>query len=83
MRTLKYSFPTMPENQSASVKVLVVDDDQDILMAAQLLLKQYVALVHAESNPEQILMRMAEEHYDVIFLDMNFSRDLTSGQDGI
>jgi DNA-binding NtrC family response regulator len=63
-------------------KILIVDDDQDVLQAASLLLKKQVALLHTEKDPQRIPMLLKNESYDVIFLDMNFSGDLTSGKEG-
>jgi two-component system response regulator HydG len=63
-------------------KVLIVDDDEDILQAARLLLKQHAAEVHTEKRPETIPALLQNESYDVIFLDMNFVRGVTSGQEG-
>ncbi len=62
--------------------ILIVDDDADILTAARLLLKKQVAAVNTESNPERIPSLLKENHYDVIFLDMNFTKDVSSGQEG-
>ena len=47
-------------------KILVVDDNEDILSAARLLLKQHVALVQTEKNPERIPFHMKNETWDVI-----------------
>ncbi|OPX21641.1 MAG: sigma-54-dependent Fis family transcriptional regulator [Candidatus Latescibacteria bacterium 4484_107] len=63
-------------------KILVVDDDEDVLLAARLLLKQHGALVHTEKDPERIPGLLKNETYDVILLDMNFSRDATGGHEG-
>jgi two-component system response regulator HydG len=63
-------------------KVLIVDDDEDILQAARLLLKQHAAEVHTEKKPDTIPALLQNESYDVIFLDMNFVRGVTSGQEG-
>ena len=63
-------------------KLLVVDDDQDVLLAAKLFLKQHFAIVHTEKDPENISNLLANENYDVILLDMNFSKDATSGKEG-
>ena len=63
-------------------KTLVVDDNEDVLLAAKLLLKQHVGIVVTEKNPEMILRLLNNDIYDVIFLDMNFTRDMTSGQEG-
>ena len=63
-------------------KVLIIDDDKDVLLAAKLFLKQHFNIVHTEENPENIPNLMQHETYDVILLDMNFSRDATSGKEG-
>jgi DNA-binding NtrC family response regulator len=63
-------------------KILVVDDDRDVLLAATLFLKQHAQLVRTESKPALIPSLMKEESFDVILLDMNFTRDVSSGQEG-
>ncbi len=65
-----------------SGKVLIVDDNEDILSAARILLKQHMALVTAEKSPERIPALLKGETYDVILLDMNFAKGATSGQEG-
>lgn len=63
-------------------KILIVDDDEDVLLAAKLFLKQHFSFVHTEKNPENLPALLKNESYDVILLDMNFSRDATSGKEG-
>ncbi len=63
-------------------KVLVIDDDKDVLLAARLLLKQHAELVHTETKPESIPALLKNESYDIILLDMNFTVDASSGQEG-
>jgi len=63
-------------------KILIIDDDEDILQAARLLLKQHVSHVHTEKTPEVLTSLLKNEAYDVIFLDMNFAKGATSGQEG-
>ena len=63
-------------------KILIVDDDVDVLLAARLFLKQHFTIVHTEKNPENIPTLFKSECYDVVLLDMNFSRDATSGKEG-
>ena len=62
--------------------ILIVDDDQDVLLAAKLFLRQHFSIVHTEKNPENIQTQMKNVSYDIILLDMNFSRDATSGKEG-
>ncbi len=68
--------------EKIDAKILIVDDDQDVLLAARLFLKQHFNIVHTEKNPENIPILLQNESYDVILLDMNFSRDATSGKEG-
>lgn len=63
-------------------KILIIDDDEDILQAARLFLKQHAALVQTEKSPNSIPVLLKNETYDVIFLDMNFAKGATSGQEG-
>jgi DNA-binding NtrC family response regulator len=62
--------------------ILIVDDNEDLLLAARLFLKQHFSLVHTEQDPEKIPVLLQNENYDVILLDMNFTLDATSGVEG-
>jgi two-component system response regulator HydG len=63
-------------------KILIVDDDEDVLLAARLLLKKHAQKVVIENDPRQIPYLLNHETFDVILLDMNFSKDITSGKEG-
>ncbi|MCG8606994.1 sigma-54 dependent transcriptional regulator, partial [bacterium] len=63
-------------------KILIVDDDEDILLAAKLFLKKHFSLVHTEPHPDAIPTRLKNENYDVILLDMNFAKGASSGKEG-
>ena len=63
-------------------KVLMIDDDEDILLAAKLFLKQHIRNIHTESSPENLIQLITNENYDVILLDMNFEKGATSGKEG-
>lgn len=63
-------------------KILIVDDNEDVLLAAKLLLKNHFHTVHTESSPNVLPGLLKNETYDVILLDMNFTQDMTSGQEG-
>lgn len=62
--------------------ILLVDDDEDVLLAAKMLLKKHVNLVTIEKNPNKIPFLLNNYSFDVILLDMNFSKDITSGKEG-
>ena len=63
-------------------RILIVDDNQDILTAAKLLLKQVPYEIFTEKSPENIPVVLKNESFDVILLDMNFTQDVTSGGEG-
>jgi DNA-binding NtrC family response regulator len=65
-----------------SGKILIVDDNEDLLKAAKLFLKRHFVQVDTEKNPEIIPNILANEQYDVILLDMNFTKDVSSGSEG-
>lgn len=60
----------------------MIDDDEDVLLAAKMLLKKYNHQVIIEKNPNKIPFLLNNDTYDVILLDMNFSKDTTSGKEG-
>ncbi|MDO8898382.1 MAG: sigma-54 dependent transcriptional regulator, partial [Bacteroidales bacterium] len=68
--------------EKTNALILIVDDDADVLLAARLFLRQHIEIVHTEKNPENIPDLLRNESYDLILLDMNFSRDATSGKEG-
>lgn len=63
-------------------KVLIVDDNEDVLFSLNLLLKPHVEAVRVATTPDRIEHFMKVFEPDVIFLDMNFTRDAVSGQEG-
>jgi len=63
-------------------KILIVDDDQDILTAGKLLLKRHFSQVMICNSPEHIPKLMSDNRYDAVMLDMNFSPGESSGTQG-
>ncbi len=61
---------------------MVVDDNTDILFALKLLLKKHFTKITTEENPENIPNLLQNNGFDVILLDMNFSKDAISGKEG-
>jgi len=72
----------MAKNPNKSGRILVVDDNEDLLHAAKMFLKRHFAQVDIEKNPESIPTILNNEQYDVILLDMNFTKDVSSGHEG-
>jgi len=63
-------------------RILIVDDNEDLLSAAKIFLKRHFAHIDVEKNPECIPSLIQNESYDVVLLDMNFTNDVSSGKEG-
>jgi two-component system response regulator HydG len=63
-------------------RILVVDDDPDVLVAVKMLLKTEVKEVVTEKNPEHLLSLLSKEKFDMIMLDMNYKSSLHTGNEG-
>lgn len=63
-------------------KILIIDDNEDVLFALNLLLEPYMEKIKVTTQPSRIEHFMTTFHPDVILLDMNFRRDAISGQEG-
>lgn len=70
----------MPKTEA---KILVVDDDIDVLNTARMYLKQQFTLVQIENNPENIALHFDRESFDVVLLDMNFQKGENDGAAGL
>ncbi|HYP81174.1 MAG TPA: sigma-54 dependent transcriptional regulator [Steroidobacteraceae bacterium] len=64
-------------------KILIVDDDAEVLLAAEMVLKRQFPIVVTACTPASIEMLLAQHSFDVILLDMNFTAGATSGEEGI
>lgn len=64
-------------------KLLIVDDDNDILVAGKLLLRRNFSEILTCDNPADINQLLASHEFDVILLDMNFSPGESSGEQGL
>ena len=64
-------------------RVLLADDQPDILEALQLLLKGEGFQVQSVSSPAAVLAAVDETDFDAALIDLNYARDTTSGQEGL
>ena len=64
-------------------KILVVDDDIDVLNTARIYLKQQFSLVQIENDPQNIPLHFERDSFDVVLLDMNFRKGENDGSDGL
>src|SRR2546423_5682534 len=63
--------------------ILIVDDDPEVLLATELVLKKSFQSIVTASDPAQITQLLAERSFDVLLLDMNFTAGETSGREGM
>ena len=64
-------------------RILIGDDQPDVLEALRLLLKPEGYLIDTASSPQQLLRAMELKDYDVVLMDLNYTRDTTSGEEGL
>lgn len=63
-------------------KILIIDDNEDVLFALNMLLEPYMQKIKVTTQPARIEHFMRTFQPDVVLLDMNFRRDAVSGQEG-
>ena len=63
-------------------RILIVDDNEDVLLSLNMLLRPWTEAIRVITEPKRILEFMDSFNPDVILLDMNFSRDSISGEEG-
>jgi len=68
---------------SNKATLLIADDDDDIRLALELLLATNGYKIIEASNAKEALIQAERQKPDLVLLDMNFSRDTTSGQEGL
>jgi DNA-binding NtrC family response regulator len=73
----------MVEEAASPPRALIADDQPDVLDALRLLLKPAGFHVEAVSTPREVLASISATTYDVALIDLNYSRDTTSGAEGL
>ena len=73
----------MKGQESSSHRVLIADDQPDIVEALRLLLKSEGYKTEAVTSPAAVLKSIEDRDYDVLLMDLNYTRDTTSGAEGL
>ena len=68
---------------AASVRILIADDQRDVLEALRLLLKGEGIEAETVSSPAAVLSAVEQREFDVLLIDLNYARDTTSGREGL
>lgn len=66
-----------------AARILIIDDDIDVLNTARMFLKQQFSEVFTEQNPATINQRISREPFDLVLLDMNFKKGEHDGRAGL
>lgn len=70
-------------NQTRTLpRILIADDQEDVLAALRLLLKAEGFQIDAVTSPGLALAALDQKEYDVMLMDLNYTRDTTSGEEG-
>ena len=64
-------------------RVLVADDQPDVLEALRLLLKSEGFQIETAASPSAVLDLLGATDFDVVLMDLNYTRDTTSGREGL
>ena len=67
----------------SQMRILIADDQTDVLEALRLLLKSEGYKIEAAESPEQVLRAIEQKDFDLAIIDLNYTRDTTSGQEGL
>lgn len=73
---------TIPTKQE-KIRVLAADDQPHILEAVELLLSPHGIEVDCVRSPQLLMEALGQRDYDVLLIDLNYTRDTTSGQEGL
>src|SRR6478735_8514695 len=64
-------------------RVLLADDQLDVIEALRLLCKSEGIATDAAASPQAIVSKVEGHEYDAVLMDLNYARDTTSGQEGL
>ncbi|HXT39127.1 MAG TPA: sigma-54 dependent transcriptional regulator [Candidatus Angelobacter sp.] len=64
-------------------RILIADDQPDVLEALRLLLKGEGCRAETVNSPAKVLAALEKDEFDVVLMDLNYARDTTSGQEGL
>src|SRR5215813_6331735 len=73
----------MKTTDSFERRILVADDQPDVLEAIRLLLKGEGYKIETVSSPAAVLAAIEDRDFDIILMDLNYARDTTSGEEGL
>ncbi len=73
----------MPAPSHSGSRLLIADDQRDVLEALRLLLKPEGFAIETATSPAGVLDALGLREFDAVLIDLNYTRDTTSGQEGL
>jgi len=73
----------MANQDPQAFRILIADDQPDVLEALRMLLKAEGYTPETAASPGEILKALESKSFDVLLMDLNYTRDTTSGQEGL
>jgi DNA-binding NtrC family response regulator len=73
----------MPTSSHSGSRLLIADDQRDVLEALRLLLKPEGFAIETATSPSGVLDALGLREFDAVLIDLNYTRDTTSGQEGL
>jgi DNA-binding NtrC family response regulator len=83
MSTTALSSMTMPGSSTSAARLLIADDQRDVLEALRLLLKPEGFAIEVVTSPSGVLDALQSREFDAVLIDLNYTRDTTSGREGL
>jgi phosphoserine phosphatase RsbU/P len=77
------TLENITDSAATQPRVLIADDQPDILEALRLLLKGHGYVTEAVTSPSALFAAISQNGFDLILMDLNYARDTTSGREGL
>jgi DNA-binding NtrC family response regulator len=74
---------SMKTSDATPPRVLIADDQEDVLVALRLLLKGEGIRSETVTSPARVIAAIEQAEFDAVLMDLNYARDTTSGQEGL
>src|ERR1700741_2085381 len=71
------------DRENMQPRILIADDQQDVLDALRLLLKGHGYSIETVNSPAELLAAVGGQEFDILLIDLNYARDTTSGREGL
>src|SRR5580692_6847539 len=79
----RHSLAPSHSSENRAPRILAADDQQHIVEALEILLRPQGYYVDCAKSPAEVRQALASDFYDAILIDLNYTRDTTSGQEGL